>query len=760
MRKMTLQQALAAGTQLQKAGRFDEAENVYRQLLAQDPNFPDALHLLGVLLFQRGQHQPAIDLVRRAIAIYPNGAMYHSNLARILMAAKKVDEAIVENQRVVALQPDNAQAFNDLGTVLFTARRVQEAIAAYRRAVEIQPEFASAWSNLANSLHVSGQLSEALECCGKALLIQPNYVEAKGVLGNILCDLDRFDEAIAEYQQAIVLRPDMPEMHNNLGLGLFRRGRYDEAIAALDKAIALQPDYANAWSNRAKVLRDCSRLEEAAAAAYRALAISPDLAAAHLNLATIFLDAARLGEAIKSARRSLELSPELSTVHNFLGNALKDDGSVEAAIASFDRAMALKPKDAAVHSNKVYTMQFLADCDGRALFEEQRRWNDLHARPVKQFGPCDDHDRTADRKLRVGYVSPNFHSHAESFFVVPLLESHDHSQIELHCYSDVIREDSVTERLRRCTDVWHNCLGLTDDELAGRIQGDRIDILVDLSMHMARNRELVFARKPAPIQVAWLAYPGGTGLDAMDYRITDPWIDPLGIDESVYHEQSIRLPNSWVCYDPLSEILPSAARTGEAVCFGSINNPCKLNEPLLRLWARVIQAVPDSRLLLQVLGDDHRQRILDLYRSLDISPERLEFVGRCGRGEYLRLYDRIDICLDPLPYNGITTTCDALWMGAPVVTLAGKTAAGRAGVSILMNVGLGELTAREPDEFVNVARSLAMDHSRRVDLRSTLRRRIQQSPLMNFRQFAHDMESAYRQMWRQWCKGGTKPAIK
>ncbi|MGD0462850.1 MAG: tetratricopeptide repeat protein [Tepidisphaeraceae bacterium] len=748
---VTLQQALAAGTQFQKAGRLDEAQRVYRQLLAQDPNCPDALHLLGVLLFQRGQHQPAIDLIRRAIALYPAGAMYHSNLARILVAAKRPDEAIVAHQQAAALQPNNPQAYNDLGSVLLTARRVDEAIAAYRRAVELGPELPGAWSNLASALQVGGQLSEALNCCKKALAIQPNYVEAIGVLGNILCDLDQFDEAIAEFQRAIALRPDIPELHNNLGLGLLRRGRFDEAIAALDKAIALQPDYARAWSNRAKVLRDQGRLEEAAAAAYRALAISPDLAVAHLNLATIFLDASRVAEAIAAARRTLELSPDMINAHNSLGNALKDDGSVAEAIASFDRALALKPNEPAFHSNKVYTMEFLPDCDARALLDEQRRWNDLHARSVKHLAGPHERDRSPDRKLRLGYVSPDFYAHAESFFVVPLLESHEHAHFEIHCYSDVVRPDAVTERLRRCADGWHNGVGLTDAELADQIHRDRIDILIDLTMHMARNRALVFARKPAPVQVAWLAYPGGTGLDAMDFRITDAWIDPPDGDDSCYREQSIRLPKSWCCYDPLTDIPPSPARTPGPVRFGSLNNPCKLNEPLLRLWARVIQAVPDSQLLVQVIGENHRQRILDLFRSLNIAPDRLEFVARCGRPDYLRLYDRIDICLDPLPYNGITTTCDALWMGVPVVTLAGKTAAGRAGTSILMNLDLAELTARDPEQFVNIAQSLAADHPRRADLRSTLRRRMQQSPLMDHRRFARDMEAAYRQMWRQWC---------
>ncbi len=745
---MTLQEALAAATEFQKSGRLDEAENIYRQLLAQDPNIPDALHLMGVIHFQRGQHQPAIDLIRRAIALYPTGASYYSNLARVLSAAKKTDEAIIANQQAAALQPENPQTHNDLGTLLFNADRIEESITAYRRAVEIQPTFASAWSNLANALYASGQLPEALDCCKKALTIQPNYVEALGVLGNVLCDMDRFDEAIAELQRAIALRPDMPELYNNLGLGLLRRGRFAEAIAALDKAVALRPDYARAWSNRAKVLRDHGQLEEAAASAQRALAISPNLAAAHMNLATIFLDVSRVAEAIESAHRTLELSPNLAGVHNLLGNALKDDGLVSDAIASFDRALALKPNEPAILSNKIYAMEFLPDCDAQTLFEEQRRWNHLYAEPVKHLIRPHENDRTPDRKLRVGYVSPNFHSHSESFFVVPLLESHDHTRYEIHCYADVIRPDAITDRLRRCADSWHDSLGLTDAELAEQIRHDQIDVLIDLTMHMARNRALVFAQKPAPVQGAWLAYPGGTGLDTMDFRITDPWIDPPGENDSYYREQSIRLPKSWCCYDPLTEISPAPARTPGPIRFGSLNNPCKLNEPLLQLWARAMQAVPDSQLLVQVIGENHRQRILTLFQSLNIASNRLEFVGRCARSEYLRLYDKIDICLDPLPYNGITTTCDALWMGVPVITLAGKTAAGRAGTSILMNLGLGEMTARDPEQFIAIAKSLAANLSPRDDLRQ----RMQQSPLMNHRQFAQDMEAAYRQMWRQWCQ--------
>jgi predicted O-linked N-acetylglucosamine transferase (SPINDLY family) len=323
--------------------------------------------------------------------------------------------------------------------------------------------------------------------------------------------------------------------------------------------------------------------------------------------------------------------------------------------------------------------------------------------------------------------------------------------VEIHGYASVIRPDAVTERIRRATDAWHDVLGRSDAEVAEQIRRDGIDVLIDLTMHMAHNRALVFARKPAPVQAAWLAYPGGTGIAAMDYRLTDAFLDPVGEDPALYVEESLRLPDCWCCYDPMSDAAPASPRGQRPVCFGSLNNPCKLNEPLLHLWGGVLQRVADSRLLIQAISDRHRQEIGRLFESLGIALNRLEFVGRCGRGDYLRLYDRIDICLDPLPYNGITTTCDALWMGVPVVSLRGRTAAGRAGWSILSTIGLTELAADEPEDFLRIAAELAMDEPRLNDLRGTLRERMRRSPLMDGRRFAGNMESAYRQMWRSWC---------
>ncbi|HMD54270.1 MAG TPA: hypothetical protein VKJ65_06975, partial [Phycisphaerae bacterium] len=343
---------------------------------------------------------------------------------------------------------------------------------------------------------------------------------------------------------------------------------------------------------------------------------------------------------------------------------------------------------------------------------------------------------------------------AESFFVTPLLEEHDHERFSIYCYSSATREDFITDRLRRSADVWRDVLKLSDEELVRQIRDDQIDILIDLTMHMPQNRLLVFARKPAPVQVAWLAYPGSTGLVTMDYRLTDALMDRPGVPTPYFSEEAVRLPDCWCCYDPRYDLPPRPARQESPICFGSLNNPCKLNDQILNIWSNVLKSVPDSRLLVLSFSKEQEKHIRTTFERSGIDPVRLTFVGRSPRTEYLRLYDRIDIVLDPLPYNGITTTLDAMWMGVPVVSLAGNTPAGRAGLSILSTLKLPELVAWTPQEYVQIGTGLANDLPRLMELRSTLRERMRASPLMDAKRFARNVEAAYRDMWRKWCGAG------
>jgi protein O-GlcNAc transferase len=754
MPSMTLEQGLNSAVKLQRAGRLDEAENLYRQILTQHSDCADALHLLGVLCAQRGRSAEALENIRKAIRLHPNVPGFHINLGNVLLAAGNAGHAAEAYREAISLQPNNAVYHNSLGTALSALGRFGDAIESYRAAIAIEPNFADAWSNLANALHETGKYPEAIAATQRAITLRPTFADAIAIQANCLRDSGRSDESIEQYRKAISLRSNLPEIYVNLALALANRRRFDEAIAAIDTALKLRPNWSLAWSNRAKTLRDHGRLADATASARRALEISPELGEAQINLTGCLMDSGDIDEALKSVHRALELAPQNSTAHNLAANVLKEAGAVTEAIAELDRALELNPDDAAFHSNKLYLMEFDPRADPAALFAEQRKWNERHAVPRKKHDRPHDNDRTHDRRLRIGYVSPYFRDHAESFFVVPLLESHDHDCFEIFCYSDADHPDAVTARIRRAANVWRSTVGFSHEELADLIRRDRIDVLIDLSMHMAFNRALTFAQKPAPVQTAWLAYPGGTGLDAMDYRITDPWIDPAGTDESHYREKSIRLPDSWVCFDPLADVPSLPPRASGPICFGSLNNPCKHNTPLLEIWARVLDAVPDSTLLLQATSQFQRDRSMQLFGSHGIDSKRIQFAPRCSRDEYRTLYQRIDICLDPLPYNGITTSCDALWLGVPVITLAGKHAAGRAGTSLLNNIGLGELVATDQDDFVRIAESLAGDSSHLADLRRTLPERMRASPLMDAHGFARNMEAAYRRMWSEWCDGG------
>jgi predicted O-linked N-acetylglucosamine transferase (SPINDLY family) len=446
----------------------------------------------------------------------------------------------------------------------------------------------------------------------------------------------------------------------------------------------------------------------------------------------------RLDDAEDIYRRIISVDPNQAGILNNLANVLKDSGRIEEAVEMCQNALALDPGNAEIHSSLCYKLLFHPEYDRAGIFREQCEWNRRHG---QHSPPATEH--ISSGRLRVGYVSPDFYGHAECFFVIPLLKSHDRQQFEVHCYSSVERPDKATDLIRASADVWHDVRQLNDDQLADQIRRDRIDILVDLTMHMAFNRLRTFAQKPAPVQVTWLAYPGGTGLAAMDYRLTDAWIDPPGESDAFYSERSVRLPDTWCCYHPVGDVPPAAQRNPGPVTFGCLNNPCKLNRPTLSLWAKVLSSTSDSHLLLLSASERQRQQITSTFADLGIDPSRIEFTMHRRRGEYLRMYDRIDICLDPLIYNGITTTCDALWMGVPVITRIVPTAPGRAGLSILSNLNLPELIAGDDAQFVSIATALAGDFPRRSRLRTSLRDRILQSPLMDAPRFARNVEAAY-----------------
>ncbi len=567
-------------------------------------------------------------------------------------------------------------------------------------------------------------------------------------------DRGKLDEAVACYRRVLQLKPDFAEAHNNLGNALNGQRKLDAAVACYRRALELKPGYAEAHYNLGAAFKDQGRLDAAIACYRRTLELKPDYAKAQNNLGNVLRDQGKLDEAVACYRRALELKPDYAAAHANLGSAWKDQGKLDEAIACYRRALELKPDFAKAHSSLVYTQLFCPGCDARTLYEEHRRWNRRHAEPLGKFVLPHPNDRAADRTLRIGYLSPDFCSHPVGRFLLPLLESHDHESFEIFCYASVRTPDAMTDRFRAHADVWRDVLDLSDEQVAQTIRQDGVDILVDLTMHMGNNRVLVFARKPAPVQVTYLVYCGTTGLGTMDYRLTDPYLDPPGQDERFYCEQSVRLPETYWCYRPPIETPPVnalPALEGGRVTFGCLNNFCKVTSPTLAAWSRLLQAVSGSRLLLHAHAGSHRDRVREVLAEQGVSAGRLTFVDLLPMAEYFGVYQRIDVALDTFPYGGGTTTCDALWMGAPAVSLAGQTAVGRGGLSILSNVGLPELVARDSEQYVRIAVDLANDLPRLSGLRATLRDRMRASPLMDAPRFARNVEAAYRKMWQCWC---------
>jgi protein O-GlcNAc transferase len=598
--------------------------------------------------------------------------------------------------------------------------------------------------------------AQACELCQKILLLEPEHADALHLSGLIALDEKRPGAALELVQRAIELKSDAAKYFASLGLIHHELRQFPQAIQAYRQAIELEPDAPDVWYNLGISYRNNGQIEHALEAYRRAIEINPKFSQAFNNIGHALRQHGRLEEAIEAYSRALALQPDHIEARNNLGVTMKDLGRLDEALECFRQTLSFQPSSASAHSNLVYAVHFHPDFDAQSLFQEHHIWNERHAVPLSAHPKNHDNDFSPNRRLRVGYVSPDFREHCQALFTVPLFMHHDHTDFEIFVYSDVQPPDGVTRQLRKYADTWRDTVSMTDEQLATRIREDRIDVLVDLTLHMARNRLSVFARKPAPLQVTWLGYPSTTGLTAIDYRLSDPYLDPPGVDESCYAEKTFRLPDTFWCYDPRASEpavneLP-AARNG-FVTFGCLNNFCKINPVISDLWSRVLKSVPGSKL--RLLAPPGRCRE-DLIEFLDIEPQRIEFISFRPRAEYLKQYHEIDLCLDTFPYNGHTTSLDALWMGVPVVSLCGQTAVSRAGFSQMSNLGLTELVGQTSHEFVQIALSLANNLNRLRVLRSELRGQMKRSPLMDADRFARNIEQAYRTMWAGVCESRQK----
>ncbi len=583
----------------------------------------------------------------------------------------------------------------------------------------------------AQQLHAQGDVAGAEKIYKLILEAEPNHGDGIFYLGMILFQGKKFDEAFTLLKRAVQIHPNVFEFHYNLGLIYESNGHFAQALECYRRVVELEPS-GNSHSNLAKNLSDSGQLNEA-------------------------IEFAR--EAVKRLPHNQRAIP-----HNNLGSALTLRGELAEGLENYKLAIAIDVENASMHSNYLLASNYVDKPDLAVLFQEHKKFGDkfesfiakMYENPLATQAKRAQRARP-DHKPRIGYVSPDFYGHAVGQFIEPILATHDKNKFEVICYSDNFHTDESTARMKAVVANWRQVNELNDEDLARMIQSDGIDILVDLAGHTALNRMGVFIRKPAPIQVTWIGYPNTTGLSTMDYRITDALADPVGAADELHTEKLLRLPECFSCFQAPKnspDVGPLPALANGFITIGSFNNFAKITPHVMRAWIDIMNRVPGSRLLLKnrSLDNPHlKQLILDQLckhgadakrvdlRSPDISPM-----------DHLNGYNLLDIALDSFPYNGTTTTCEALWMGAPVITLAGNNHVSRVGVSQMTNLGLPEFIARDTNDYVNIAVALANDLPRLAELRAGMRERLKNSPLMNVPRFTKNLEEAYDVIWKKY----------
>ncbi|MBU0799306.1 MAG: tetratricopeptide repeat protein, partial [Alphaproteobacteria bacterium] len=637
--------------------------------------------------------------------------------------------------------------------------RLEEAESIYRRVLGINPGEPSALHLLGVIHHQRDDHETARRLIVKAITLRQNVAEYHSNLGNVLKVQGQVTAAMASYIRALALWPSFAEPFSNLGNGYRELGQLDRAVAACRKAIALNPALAAAHLNLGNALSDGGDYAEARDAYEQGLRLEPENVRILVSLGGLHADHGHLALARRCLSRALELEPERKEALNNLGVVVKEECDFALALSLYHKAIAVAPDNTDYGSNELYCLNYHPDMPAETIFEAYRNWDIRYA---ARFSAAALHanDRMVGRRLKIGYVSPDFRRHAARHFIEPLLVRHDRSAVELFVYAEVPREDEISNQFRASVDHWCNSVGMSDDDLAARIRQDGIDILVDLAGHTRGNRLLVFARKPAPVQVSWLGYAYTTGMRAIDYYLSDSALTPEGSD-TLFAEKLVRLP---VClsYRPSAGLEPPAelpALSNGHVTFGSLSRSVRINDKVVALWAGILSKVPESRLVLNsqtFVCPELRQRYIDKFSALGIAAERLELGYTSPPWP---VYRRIDIALDCFPHNSGTTLFEGLYMGLPFVTLQDRPSVGRVGSAILTGLGRTEWIAATPAEYVEKAVALAGDLGRLAGIRRGLRQEMERSRLMDEPAFARSVEAAYRRMWQGWCEGGAPAAF-
>ena len=670
-----------------------------------------------------------------------------------LFNAGQYTEVVTLSREMTECFPHFDFGWKTLGTVLKQMGRDADALHPLEKAVELSSDDAETLNNLSITYKVLGQIDKAETSCRRALQIMPDLAEAHNTLGIILHELGRFSEAEASHRRALQIKPDYVSAYNNLGTALKDMGQFDEAEASCLQALKINQRSSSAYLTLGTIYHDLGQLKKAEANYRQALEIDPNYAIAHYNLGNAFKKQDLLDKAEACYRQALIINPDSALAHNNLGNILKELSLIDEAEACYRQSLQLQPDFEVAFSNLLFVLNYHPDKTAEEIFEAYQEYDAKYCLPHHSEWQPHINNSNLHRRLKVGYVSPDFRKHSAQYFLEPLLAHHDKQAIEVYAYAELAVEDSVTAHYKSYVDHWIPTRGMSNAALAERIRADGIDILVDLAGHTAKNRLSVFARKPAPVSVSWLGYGYTTGLTAIDYFLTDITTVPQG-SEALFSETPYRVATPSFSYRPaegMGEINDLPALTNGHITFGTLTRAIRLNHRTIKVWSEILKYVPDSRLVIdcKTFSDKYMQDLFaEKFVTHGIARERLEFGYHTPPWDVLR---GIDIGLDCFPHNSGTTLFETLYMGVPYITLAGRPSVGRLGSCILQGLGRPEWIAESETDYVAKAVDLAGDINRLSEIRAGLRDQMKNSPLRDEKSFALKVETAYRDIWKKWC---------
>ena len=740
---LTVDQSLRQAITCYQAGQLQDAEFIFRDILTDQPQNSDANHNLGILMVQ--MHRLTESLPHFEAALNANPKSTHS-WSSYIDALIQVD--LVEPARAALLMSQSLGLGG--GEFESLALKLSDKVNGTHA-----PSIVASRPPLATQRGKSKKIVKESKKGNGREQDGPTSLEMEAAVE--LLASGEFSEAEQVTRDLTVLYPSSDFGWKALGIALQQQGLNTEALFPMQRAVELSPDDAESHSNLALVLQVLNRLEEAETHSRRAIKIKPDFSAAHNSLANTLSRQNRFEEAEISCRRALQIAPNNSLAYNDLGVILMGTGKISEAGESYREALKIRPSYSAAHSNLLFCLTHDEKINTETLFAEHCRFAGQFEGPQRASWKQHDNLRDPDRCLQIGFVSGDLCNHSVASFIEPvLIHMTGYPQLVLRAYSNHSIEDGVTERLRKNFKHWDTITGLSDAALADKIRSDGIDILIDLSGHTAMNRLMTFARKPAPVQVSWIGYPGTSGLQAMDYYLADPFYLPPGEFDDQFTEKIVHLPAvaPFSPFKPAPPVNPLPALSNGYITFGSFNRSNKISPSVIALWSQLLRALPSSRMLLGAMAPDgNNDSLVELFAQEGVASERLIFRPRCETINYLALHHQVDLCLDTFPYNGGTTTCHALWMGVPTLTLAGKTVPGRVGACNLGHLGLEAFIAEDQADFVEKGLSWANNLGALSILRLELRDRFRQSAMGQPAVIANGLESALRTMWKRWCDG-------